>query len=208
MKEKQEYIRDIAEMRSMMERSSKLLSLSGLAAIILGVYALVGAYIAFAVIRYQPNEGVDSTVATGGLSAELQQLILLAGVVLVLALGTAVYLSAKKARKMGEKLWNPTARRVLFNMAVPLVAGGVLILVLLLKGFTGFMAPLTLVFYGLSLYNVSKYTYEEMRSLGLIQVVLGLAGAYYVEYGLYFWALGFGVMHIVYGLYIHYRHER
>lgn len=208
MKEQQDYIRDIAEMRSMMERSSKFLSLSGLAGVMAGIYALTGAFIAYRFFYFNPDQIVYSTLQPGSLSSNLLQVIFLALVILILAIGTAIFLSYKKATKRGEKFWNPIARRLLINMAVPLLAGGLLILILIFKGFIGFIAPFTLLFYGLALYNAGKFTYEEVKSLGLIQIGLGLVSSYYVGYGLLFWALGFGVVHIIYGIYMHYRYER
>ena len=200
MKEERDYIRDIAEMRSLMERSSKFLSLSGLAGIMAGIYALSGAFIVYNVFEFNPTQA--------DLSSGLVEVILTAFIVLVLAIGTAIILSYRKAYKRHEKFWDPTARRVLINMGVPLVTGGLLIIILVSKGMIGLAAPFTLIFYGVALYNAGKFTYEEMKSLGLIQITLGLISAYFVEYSLLFWATGFGVVHIIYGIYIHYRHER
>src|SRR6478609_10058005 len=198
MKEEQKYIQDIAEIRSMMERSSKFLSLSGLAGVMAGLYALIGAFIAYKVFSFNPdaigyNTGESETESSG-----LLKLIFLALAILILAIGTAVYLSQQKAKKRGEKLWNSTSQQMLFHMAVPLSVGGLLILVMIAKGLIGLVAPFTLVFYGLALYNASKFTYKEVKSLGLIEVVLGLISSYFVGYGLLFWALGFGVLHIIY----------
>ena len=200
MKEEQDYIRDIAEMRSMMERSSKFLSLSGLAGIMAGIYALAGAFIVYKVFNFNPDEA--------DLSSGLVEVILTAFIVLVLAIGTAIILSYRNANKRREKFWDPTARRVLINLGVPLLSGGLLIIILISKGMIGLAAPFTLIFYGLALYNAGKFTYEEMKSLGLIQIALGLISSYFVEYSLIFWAIGFGIFHIIYGIYIHYRHER
>lgn len=208
MKDEQDYIRDITDMRSMMERSSKFLSLSGLAGIMAGIYALAGAFIAYKFFYFNPVEIVDDTTEPKSASASLLNVICLALVILALSIGTAIFLSYKKANKREEKFWNPTAKRLLVNMAVPLIAGGILILIFIAKGLIGLIAPFTLLFYGLALYNASKFTYEEVRSLGLIQMGLGLLGSYFIEYGLLFWALGFGVVHIVYGIYMHYRYEK
>ena len=113
-----------------------------------------------------------------------------------------------RADKRGEKLWNATSRRLLENIAVPLITGGLLILVLMAKGFIGWLAPCSLIFYGLALYSASKLTYDEVRILGVIQIILGLVGAYFVQYGLICWAIGFGIVHIIYGIYIHIKYER
>ena len=204
MKE-QDYIRDIAEIRSMMERSSKFLSLSGWAGILAGIYALSGAYIAYAFFQFNPDEITYSNVE---LPVNLLKVVLLAIIILILTIGTAVFLSRQKANKRGENLWNPTAKRLLISMAVPLVTGGLLILILISQGLIGLIAPFTLLFYGLALYNASRYTYPDLKTLGLIEISLGIIGSYYVEYGLAFWAIGFGLMHIIYGIYLHYKYER
>ena len=208
MKEEKDYIKDIVAMRSMMERSSKFLSLSGLACIMVGVYALSGAFIAYKFFHFNPDKIVDNNIQSGSLPSGFLNVVFLAIIILILAIGTAIFLSYKKANKSGEKSWNPTVRRLLINMAVPLISGGILILVLIFQGFIGLIAPFTLLFYGLALYNASKFTYEELRSLGLIEIGLGLISSYFVEYGLLFWTLGFGVVHVIYGIYLRYRYER
>jgi hypothetical protein len=208
MKEEQEYIRDIAEIRSMMERSSRFLSLSGWAGILAGIYALAGAYIAYSVFGFQPDAVAYRAGGHGGLTLNLTNVILLALTVLLLSISTAIVLSARNANKKGEKVWNATSRRLLSSMAVPLVTGGILILVLMAKDLLGLVAPLTLVFYGLALYSASKFTFYDVKYLGLIQVALGLISAYFIEWSLVFWALGFGVVHILYGIFIYYKYER
>ena len=207
MKEEQDYIRDITEIRSMMERSSKFLSLPGWSGILAGIYALAGAYIAYSVFDFSPADLVYSN-APGSLSSCLWKVVSLGLIILILAIGSAVYLSYKKANKKGEKLWNPTTRRLLIHMAVPLITGGLLILILISKGLIGLVAPFTLLFYGLALYNFSKFTFEEVKTLGLIEISLGLISSYFTGYGLLFWALGFGLAHVLYGIFIHYRYER
>lgn len=202
MREEQDHARDLVEIRSMMERSSKFVWLSGWAGIIAGCYAMTGAYIAWQVFDFNPKE--IAYAPAGG----FQNVILLAIAVWILAAGTATLLSYNKARQRGEKLWNPTSRRLLVNMAVPFSTGAILILVLVAKGLIGLVAPLSLVFYGLALYNASKYTYNEVRIFGIVQIVLGLIGCWFVEYGLLLWAAGFGLVHIIYGIYIHFKYER
>ena len=206
MKKQTDYIRDIAEIRSMMERSSKFLSLSGWAGIMAGIYALTGAYMAYRFLDFNPDElfyGVAENSSSG-----LLKVILLAIIILILALGTAVFISWKRAGKRGEKLWNPTAQQLLVNMAVPLIAGGLLILFAISKGLIGLIIPFSLLFYGLALFNAGRYTYKEVKNLGLIEIVIGLISFWFVEYGLFFWALGFGVFHIIYGIYMNYKYER
>lgn len=208
MNTEEKYLKDITEIRSMMERSTKFLSLSGLSGIMAGIYALVGAYIAHRLFYVENGSVLYNTIDRGELDADVDNLIILALVILILAIGTAIFLSMKKSQKDREKLWNPAARRVVANMAIPLVTGGIFILILLSKGLFGFLAPATLLFYGLALVNASKFTFEEIRSLGIVQIGLGLLASYFIEYALLFWALGFGLMHIVYGIVMHQKYEK
>jgi len=207
MKDEKDYIQDITEIRSMMERSSKFLALSGWEGILAGIYALSGAFVAYKFFNFNPDK-ILYTIESGDATAGLTNVIILAIVVLILALGSAVLFSNKNAGKRGEKLWNPTTRRLLANMSVPLVAGGLLILVLISKGLIGLVAPCTLIFYGFALYNASMLTYKAVKILGFVEIGLGLISAYFVEYGLLIWALGFGVVHIIYGIYMYYKYER
>lgn len=208
MNTEEKYIKDITEIRSMMERSTKFLSLSGLSGIMAGVYALVGAFIAHRLFYIENGSILNNIIDRQEITADVENLILLALAILVLAISTAIVLSLKKSRKDGAKLWNSAARRVVVNMAIPLITGGIFILILLSKGLFGFLAPASLLFYGLALVNASKFTFEEIKSLGIVQVVLGLLASYFIEYALLFWAIGFGLMHIVYGILMHLKYEK
>ncbi|MEX0780157.1 MAG: hypothetical protein WD491_13665 [Balneolales bacterium] len=201
MKDDRDYTQDIAEIRSMMERSSKFLSLSGWAGIMAGLYALAGAWVANSWYNFYPDEISYET-------SSLTEIVWLALLILVMALVTAIYFSWRKAADRGEKIWNAVSRQLLASMAIPLAAGGGIILILVSKGLVGLAAPLMLLFYGLALYNASKYTIAEVKYMGTVQMGLGLVGAWFVEYGLLFWALGFGVVHIIYGVYMYFRYER
>jgi len=105
-------------------------------------------------------------------------------------------------------LWDNAAKRTVEALLTPLVIGGVLILILLYRELYFIISPLTLIFYGLALVNASKFTLGDVKYLGLSQAVLGLTCALYPGYGLYFWALGFGILHIVYGTIMHYKYDK
>lgn len=201
MKEQQDYLKDIREIRSMMERSSKFLSLSGWAGILAGIYALGGSWIAYHFLNFNPDEIYYAF-------PKLNALLMVASAVLTLSLISAVLDSVRKAAKRNEKVWNATSRRMLSNMSAPLLAGGILILLLISKGLIGLIAPFTLLFYGLSLYIAGFYTIKEVRIMGLIEIILGLLNVAFISYGLLFWAIGFGIVHILYGIYMHFRYER
>jgi hypothetical protein len=120
-------------------------------------------------------------------------------VTLVLSIGIGIYFTTKETKKQNQKIWDHQTKRLLINLAIPLITGGILCLMLLLRGYVGIVAPLTLIFYGLALVNASKYTLSEIRSLGLAEIVLGLISMQFIGFGLLFWSVGFGVLHIVYG---------
>lgn len=203
MKEERDYSKDLADIRSMMERSSKFLSLSGWEGILAGVYALFGAYLAESIIGFNPD-----SISYSIPSESLTHLVYLGVGILLLSLFTAVFFSWRKADKKGVSSWNATSRRLLVSMAVPMGVGGVLIGILIAHGLLGLVAPMLLLFYGLALFNAGQFTVWEVKLLGAVQIALGLFGAFSVEHGLLVWSIGFGVAHILYGIYMHIRYER
>ena len=205
MRKEKNYIQDIAEIRSMMERSSKFLSLSGWAGAMAGIYALIGFYIVNSILDFNPTLILYDTIDS---FPNINYVFVTAILVLVLAVATAVYLSYKRAVKIGESIWNSTSKRLLADMGIPLAVGGILILIFISKNLIGLIIPFTLLFYGLALYNTSKFTYNEVKYLGIIQMMLGIIALYFIEYSIYLWAFGFGIVHIIYGVYLHYRYER
>ena len=208
MKEEKDYIKDISEIRSMMERSSRFLSLSGLSGVMAGIYALAGALVAYLVFGFNPDSVTYTITSESGSPANISNVIFVALVILALALGTVIYLSRRNAGKRGEKIWSTTTRRLLANMMVPLSAGGILIVILIMNNLAGLAAPVSMIFYGLALFTASKMTFEEVKLMGVIQIFLGLVAASFIQYSLIIWALGFGVVNIVYGIFMHYKYER
>lgn len=208
MKNETDYLQDIGEIRNLMERSSKFISLSGWAGIFAGIYALIGVYVAITYLHFNPQSLYLDKEEAQNTSSDVLPVVLLALVIFILAIATAIYFTRQRAKKKEELLWTPAARRLMAEVSLPLVIGGVLLLICLSKGLVGFLAPLSLLFYGIALFTISKFTYVEVRVLGLIEIVLGLAGAYFVNWGILFWAVGFGVVHIVYGIYVYFKYER
>jgi hypothetical protein len=135
-------------------------------------------------------------------------LLLIALGVLILSLVTGIWLTIRKAKKKGENFWNRGSKRLLINMAVPLVTGGLFILVLLLHGEFDIVAPACLIFYGLSLVAGSHYTFSDVKWLGFCEIILGLLAALMPGYGLIFWVIGFGLLHILYGSIMHFKYDR
>lgn len=203
-KEEKDYIKDIAEIRSIMERSTKFFSLSGWAGIMAGVYAIIGAVVASKALDFWPDR-FDYAYTDRELTIRL---FILSIVVLSLAIVTAMFDSSRKAKSKGERAWNATSRRLLVNMLVPLFTGGALIVYLIFSGYNGLAAPLTLIFYGLALFNAGNFTFRELKITGIIQIILGLLNLHFISFGLVFWIMGFGIVHIIYGVYMHLRYAK
>lgn len=206
--ENNKYLDDIEEIKKMMRRSSRFISLSGLSGILAGIYALVAAGIASTFI------GADlypNTLAQGYESTSedvIWKLAAIALLTLILSLCTGVLFSIRKSKKSDEKVWDVSSKRLVANFSIPLLAGGGFCLVLLQQGLVGLIAPATLIFYGLACVNAAKYTLGDVRYLGIINIILGLIATQFMGYELYFWALGFGVLHIAYGSLIYFKHDR
>ncbi|AZI20990.1 hypothetical protein [Chryseobacterium taklimakanense] len=196
------YNEDLSHIRSMMERSSRFISLSGLSGVFAGSIALVGAiYVYFVLTRYGINylDG-DSNIFSPDLVRELS---LIGTVILVLAVLSGYFFTARKSKANNLKIWDTTTKRLLINFAIPLVTGAIFCLALFYHHLFVFVAPATLVFYGLALVNASKYTLTDVQNLGYFEIVLGLISLFFLGWGLLFWAIGFGILHIVYGLIMH-----
>jgi len=207
MKEIPEYEKDLASIRTMMERSAKFISLSGLSGVLAGVYALCGAIAAYFLVHY-PISPFRFRIYSVNDGNTLYKLIFIAILVLIASVATGLYLSNKKAKKNGMKLWSQTSRTLALNISIPLVTGGIFILIMLGTGHFGLAAPASLIFYGLALIQGSVNTFDEVRYLGFCEILLGLISAIYPGYGLIFWALGFGVLHIIYGGIMYNRYDK
>ncbi len=189
---------ELASIRSIMERSSKFISLSGLSGILADIYALVGAYLAYRLIYKGPARIYDS-LSVGTYPETITYLLIIAVAVLAASLVTGFILSSRQAKRKGQAIWGKISQTLLFHMATPLVTGGLLILILLSRGYYGIVTPSTLIFYGLSLISASNFTFGDVKYLGILEIILGLIAACLPGYGLLFWAIGFGVLHIIYG---------
>ncbi|WP_378183293.1 hypothetical protein [Aquimarina sp. SS2-1] len=198
----EDYLKDITEIKDMMNKSSRFFSLSGLSGILAGIYAIIGAAFAYYLVSIS---GREYLILHGKIFNYI--LIDLIGIAF-LSIVTAAILSSRKARKNNETLWNSASKRLLTAFLVPLVTGGIYILIKIYSNHYGLTGSLMLIFYGLALVNASKYTIGNVKYLGYVEIILGLICAVYPGYGFWFWVLGFGVMHIIYGSLIYFKHDR
>jgi hypothetical protein len=202
-------LQEISDIKRIMERSSRFISLSGLSGIAAGLCALVGAYVADNILKdyyFKLDHGAAFTNNDFNL-LEIKLVILAVGVLLA-SLILAFVFTWRRARQNHLPVWDLTARKLLWNLLLPLIAGGLFVLAMLQYGEWHFVAPACLVFYGLALVNGSKYTLSDVRYLGYSEIILGLISTQFIHSGLYFWGIGFGILHIIYGGIMWWKYER
>ena len=203
-------IEDLRTIRKIMEESTRFLSLSGLSGIFAGAIAISGALIGWFLILNNGAVNIDKQgVSLSG--QEIQpvrwKLIADALCVLILSILCSLYFSVRKAKREGKELWSPTSKRLLVNLMIPLVTGAVFTVVLLIHNYIDLIVPELLIFYGLALVNAGKFTYGEIFYLGILEIITGLASSFFPGQGLVFWIIGFGILHIIYGLAMYRKYE-
>jgi hypothetical protein len=205
----------IQDIKRMMERSSRFISLSGWSGISAGICALGGAWAAHMRLKerlpqydltlHYPRRVDTSSDLVNTLEGDLTWV---AVITFIAALVTSFIFTYVRSRRNGVPIWDRTVQRLAWNTLMPMAAGGFLIFRAMQLGYFGLVAPGCLIFYGLALVNASKYTLGEVRYLGYGQIILGIINLWAIGYGLYFWAAGFGVLHIVYGALMWWKYER
>lgn len=204
--ENKEALDTLNEIKDLMAKSSKFGSVSGGSVLIIGLLASIVA--AGAWLLLLPHIGAAWLPERySGMLINSPQRTLIASAVAVglLAVSMAVVSFGtyrKIVRRQGRFVFDQTVRRPLAHFCVPMAAGGALCLALLLQGHYGLTSSMMLVFYGLSLLNSSHYTLKPIAWLGYAELALGIADCYIVTHAILFWWLGFGLMHILLGVYI------
>lgn len=211
MSNEQDDLATLAHIRSVMDRSTRYLSLSGLSGVFAGIFALCGALGAFLFLN-SPKVATPYLKTVFNILGEpdvnvITFLIFDACIVLFASLAVCFFLTYRNAVKQDSDVWNNASRRLTINLLIPLTVGGLFCLILFLKGHASLAAPAMLIFYGLALVNASKFTHDDIRTLGILETILGLAATVNLHYALIFWALGFGVLHVVYGIVMYRKYE-
>ena len=202
--------KDLQEIKNLMERSSRFLSLSGLSGVSAGIVAILGAFalywmLDFGQLKYDEHLHVLGSSTRRNVAG---MLLLVASLTFVFALVCAMYFSFRKAKKNQLRFWDHTTKRLLVHLFIPLIAGGFFTLILIFRSDITLVASAMLTFYGLALVNAGKYTFGEIHYLGILEIILGLLAGIFTAFGLVFWTIGFGILHIVYGLIMYFRYER
>jgi ABC-type multidrug transport system fused ATPase/permease subunit len=204
-------LNDISEIKNMMEKSSKFISLSGLSGVFAGIFALIGAGIIY--FKYQSiyNSRFQSANYFQSIKdpAEFYKFTLITLIIiLILALASGIFFTLRKAKKNKNLVWDKTSKRMLINLFIPLATGAFFAAILVYHNLFFLIAPATLIFYGLALINASKFTLHDVKYLGILEVILGLIASWLIGYGLIFWVIGFGILHIIYGITMYIKYDR
>lgn len=200
------YHEDLSHIRQMMERSSRFISLSGLSGVFAGIVAIVGAVYVYFLFEKNGISYFDGERNVFGKDL-VNHLFWTGTLILFFAVTLGYFFTARKSKRRGLKMWDATSKRLLLNFAIPLVTGGVFCLALLYHHLFVFVAPATLIFYGLALVSASKYTLTDVQYLGYFEIILGLLSLFFLGWGLIFWTIGFGLLHIIYGLVMYKKYE-
>ena len=205
----QQPLEDLQHIKRMMERSSRFISLSGISGIAAGICALAGAWFASQKINcwVKGDCQLSGLINTGGKTL-INELFWIATLTFLAAFVSAFFFTYLRSRKNGTPMWGSTTMRLFWNTVIPIAVGGIFLIRMMQLGEYQLVPPGCLLFYGLALVNASKYTLGETRYLGYGQLVLGLLNLWFIGYGLQFWAMGFGVLHIVYGIVMWWKYER
>ncbi len=209
MQELKRSIEDLAEIRQMMEASTRFVSLSGLSGVSAGLVALLGAGGTYTYLRNQHIlDNLSSRRVYSVTQAQFWVLVTIAVGLFLLAGSLAYYFTYRNAKRRGSRMWTRAGRNMLFHLLFPLAGGALFCMLLAWHGFGVMVPSATLIFYGIAVINAGKFTHREIHYLGISQVVLGLISGLALGYGILFWAIGFGLLHILYGILMYWRYER
>ena len=207
--------KDISLIKNLMEKSSKFSNLSGYAIATTGLLALLGAVFVYFDLGISISEKyisyaelINQTGNANSIYTKIKLLVIIASLILLTSL-LILYVTAKlKSERHDINLFNSSFSRALKSLFIPVLSGGIFCGFLILHKMYGLVAPATLIFYGLGLISASKFSYNELELLGYLELFLGTIASYYMGSGLLFWMIGFGIGHIVLGVFIHYKYDK
>ncbi|MBR1835514.1 MAG: hypothetical protein IJ785_08460 [Bacteroidales bacterium] len=195
----------LREIKDLMQKSSRFQTISGISIIIIGIYASIVSFGAWLLLgnhepySWLPSWATDFALNTPG---RTWAAILCALVLLVLSFGTVCLMSYFKTKRVNQRfVFDQTVRRSLWAFFVPAATGGLLCLAMLQQGHYGITSSFMLVFYGLALINSAHHTTSRLALLGYVELLLGIVDCFVVNQGLLFWFLGFGLWHIIFGIF-------
>ncbi len=172
----------LAYIRQTMESASTFTALSGWGLVAVGVVGMVAAVLAW---RTGTPEKLGIWVP--------------AALVGVLCAGVA---NASKARRLEMPLWSGSFRKVAWVMTPVLAAGALLTLAMVNASVRHLLPGTWLALYGAGVTAGGTFSLRAVRWMGLAFIVLGGLAFWAPQQGIVFLAVGFGVLHILFGFYL------
>src|SRR2546423_6835328 len=167
--------------RETMERATPFTGISGLGEIAIGATALVASVIA----AQQPafKAWLAIWLAEGLIS------LLIAG-----------WSMDRKARAVQMPLVSGPGRKAVFSLSPPLIAGGLLTIVLVRAGLTNAIPGVWLLLYGTGVITGGMFSVGEVAAMGLCFIGLGAIALFSPPaFANWFMAVGFGGLHVLFG---------
>lgn len=173
---------NLAFIRETMERSSSFTAIPGYGGAMMGATAIGAAIIA----HNQPS--IRAWLITWLVEA-------------FLAFFIGMFAMWQKAKNSGDSLSSAPSRKFAYGFAPPIIAGIILTSLLYFRGMFAFMPTVWLTLYGTAVVTGGAYSVKIVPAVGWIFVGLGLISVFVdTSYGNLLMGIGFGVLHIVFGL--------
>jgi hypothetical protein len=174
--------------RQTMERSSAFTAVPGWGIALMGVTALIAAPLAF-----------RQRTAEGWLAAWLIEALVAATLALIMM--------HQKATRLGTEILSISGRKLFVGLLPALAAGGLLTIALMRSGPVGMIPGVWLVLYGVAVMQAGAFSVRTVPAMGAAFVV---AGAVTLTVP-WLWAnvmlaVGFGVLHMIFGIIIARKH--
>jgi len=108
----------------------------------------------------------------------------------------------RKARAANMPLVSGPGRKAVFSLSPPMVAGGLLTIVLFRAGLTNAIPGVWLLLYGTGVITGGMFSVPVVPIMGLCFMMLGAVALFVPEFVNWFMAAGFGGLHVVFGVII------
>jgi hypothetical protein len=167
--------------RETMELATAFTGISGWGAIAIGITALIASVIA--ALQSTFNAWLAVWIAEGLIS------LLIAG-----------WSMDRKARAIDMPLGSGPGRKAVFSLTPPMLAGGLLTIVLVQAGITNAIPGVWLLLYGTGVITGGMYSVKVVPIMGICLMVLGAHALFSPPaFANWFMAAGFGGLHLVFG---------
>lgn len=173
--------------RATMENATSFTGVSGKGYVLAGITAAVAAWVA-----------AQQTTPGGWLLAWMLEALLAATLLMML--------TSEKARVQGKSLWTGSGRRLMFAFLPAMGVGAVITLGFHLQGHTDLLPGLWLALYGAAVMTAGAHSIRLIAIMGALFIAIGALQVLGLTPMNLTLGLGFGGLHIIFGLLIWRKH--